>query len=45
VGEDLCGRNAMNQIVEKQWRVPGEWEYLHGFARRESQPVPLMRSG
>lgn len=34
------GRNAMIQMVEKQCRAPGEWEYLRGFARRESQPVP-----
>ncbi len=34
------GRNAMIQMVEKQCRAPGEWEYLRGFARRETQPMP-----
>ena len=34
------GRNAMIQMVEKQCRMPGEWEYLRGFARRETQPLP-----
>jgi len=32
--------SALRDEVKSQGRVPGEWEYLAGFARRETQPVP-----
>jgi hypothetical protein len=36
----LRGRNAFHQLLRSQCRVPGEWDYLAEFARRESQPPP-----
>jgi hypothetical protein len=34
------GDTVIRQLVEKECRLPGEWEYLARFRRVESQPPP-----
>ena len=34
------GNNVFLELVEKESRLPGEWDYLHAFRRTEEQPAP-----
>ncbi len=34
------GDLVLRQLLESECRTPGEWDYLCGFRRRDSQPAP-----
>lgn len=34
------GNNVFLELLERESRLPGEWDYLRGFRRVEEQPVP-----
>lgn len=36
----VSGDTVLRQLVEGESRLPGEWEYVRGFRRRDAQPPP-----
>jgi hypothetical protein len=34
------GQNVLYELMHRESRLPGEWEYLSAFRRREDQPPP-----
>jgi hypothetical protein len=34
------GNNVFLELLERESRLPGEWDYLRGFRKVEEQPVP-----
>jgi len=34
------GNNVFLELLERESRLPGEWDYLRGFRNLEEQPVP-----
>jgi hypothetical protein len=34
------GNNVLLELMERESRLPGEWDYLRAFRSREEQPVP-----
>jgi hypothetical protein len=36
----VAGDTVLRELVERESRLPGEWEYLRGFRRLDTQPPP-----
>ena len=36
----VSGENVLSQLLKSESRLPGEWDYLLGFKRNDSQPPP-----
>jgi energy-coupling factor transporter ATP-binding protein EcfA2 len=34
------GNNVLLELMERESRLPGEWDYLRAFRSREEQPIP-----
>lgn len=34
------GNNVFLELLEKESRLPGEWDYLREFRRRDEQAIP-----
>jgi hypothetical protein len=36
----VSGDTVLRELIERESRLPGEWDYLRGFLRRDTQPPP-----
>ncbi len=36
----VSGNTVLRELTERESRLPGDWDYLHGFLRRDTQPPP-----
>jgi hypothetical protein len=36
----IRGNNVFLELLERESRLPGEWDYLRGFRKVEEQPIP-----